>query len=191
MKLLALAAEGSGETTALPALTARVLLEAGRHDWGVFKESMRIPRGLFVDERLPSPKRPARVDGFAKATSIARSRKAAALLVLVDADDDCPAVFGPSAHEFFEDIPGGAVMVVREYETWLLQTFSPAELAGAGVRSPERPRDAKKAIRRLVPGYLPTTHQLDLSRRVNIESLRSQSESFDKYVRTVLALTSA
>ena len=45
--------------------------------------------------------------------------------MLVDADDDCPATFGPAATEIIRRrTAGAAVMAVREFETWLLMTFS-------------------------------------------------------------------
>ncbi|MBL8921277.1 MAG: DUF4276 family protein [Myxococcaceae bacterium] len=190
MKLLSLAGEGKGETTALPALTARILAQCGRVGWRVPRDAIRIPRGLLVDERVPAPLRPARDDGFQKALAVAQGQKASALVVLVDADDDCPASFGRSGLQFFRNWAGRAVMAVREFETWLLLSFSPAELGAAGVRQPERIRDAKKALQRLVPGYLPTAHQRDLSRRIAIDELRQRSRSFDKYVRSVLEVTS-
>jgi hypothetical protein len=79
-------------------------------------------------------------------------------------------------------------MIVREYEGWLLQSFSEVELASAGVVNPERIRGAKGALKRLVPGYKPTTHQLEITRAIDIQQLRKRSDSFDKLVRSLAAL---
>jgi hypothetical protein len=79
-------------------------------------------------------------------------------------------------------------MIVREYEGWLLQSFSDAELANAGVINPESIRGAKGALKRLVPGYKPTTHQLEITRAIDIQQLRGRSDSFDKLVRSLAAL---
>jgi hypothetical protein len=61
-------------------------------------------------------------------------------------------------------------------------------LAARRVRNPTR-RDAKSELRKLVPGYAPTIHQLDLARQVDIERLRRASDSFDKLVRDVDRMT--
>jgi len=178
-----------GEATALPSLAARILALAGRSDWKVPRDAIRLPRGLLVDERKASPLRPPRKEGFEKAVGVARAQGASALVVLVDADDDCPVSFGPPAAALFHGLAGKAVMAVREFETWLLLNHSPQDLANAGVKSPERIRDAKKALARLVPGYLPTTHQLQLARSIDIDQLRGRSKSFDKFARCVLDVT--
>lgn len=80
-------------------------------------------------------------------------------------------------------------MSVKEYEAWLLWSFSQSERAAARIlRSPETIRDAKGAVERLVRGYLPTVHQLQLTRRIDIGSVRKDSDSFDKLVRGVAQL---
>lgn len=121
-----------------------------------------------------------------EAIELARKRPADAVLVLCDQDEDCAAVWGPDARRILEAIlPGGCVMVVREYETWLLWNH----IGPAGAeRSPERIPSAKKALSRLVPGYSPTTHQLDETRKIDIERLRTCSASFDKLVRVLATI---
>jgi hypothetical protein len=84
---------------------------------------------------------------------------------------------------------GVAVMAVREFETWLLLSLPAHALRAAGVKNPESKRDAKGALARIVDGYKPTTHQLELTRRIDIAALRERSRSFDKFVRSVLAVT--
>lgn len=190
MKRLALVGEGKGEVTALPSLAARVLREHGIHGWCISKEIIRLPRGLLVDESAKSPRRPPRADGFKKAVGVARAQNAQAVLVLVDADDDCPASFGPPSASLFQGLPGAAVMAVREYETWILLSQPPERLARVGIKDPERSRDAKRLLSRLVRGYLPTTHQLELTRSMDIAELRRRSRSFQQFVKSVLTLTS-
>jgi hypothetical protein len=121
---------------------------------------------------------------------MAKAARADALVVLVDSDDDCPAAFGPPAQLRLEpQMPGTAVMAVREFETWLVLTHPEAERARAGIRDAEGKRDGKRMLERLVPGYLPTRDQGELARRVDVEVLRRQSRSFDKLVRDVARLT--
>lgn len=85
-------------------------------------------------------------------------------------------------------IPGEAVMAVREYETWLLYAFDDDELAAARITNPSRIRGAKEKLRRLVPGYKPTTHQLEITRKIDIRRLRRASDSFDKLVRSLATI---
>jgi hypothetical protein len=44
-------------------------------------------------------------------------------------------------------------------------------------------------LKRLVPGYLPTTHQLNETRRIDIALVRKRSDSFDKLVRVLAVLS--
>jgi hypothetical protein len=43
-------------------------------------------------------------------------------------------------------------------------------------------------MKKLVPDYSPTVHQLEETRRINIAFLRSRSQSFDKLVRCIASL---
>ncbi len=49
-------------------------------------------------------------------------------------------------------------------------------------------RGAKGTMKKLVPDYSPTVHQLEETRRINIAFLRSRSQSFDKLVRCIASL---
>jgi hypothetical protein len=82
----------------------------------------------------------------------------------------------------------GAVMAVREYEGWLLWNIDDAVLQANGIPDPESKRDAKGALRRIVRGYSPTTHQLELTRQLDVSRVRDRSRSFDKLVRTLATL---
>jgi hypothetical protein len=114
------------------------------------------------------------------------------VLVLCDADDDCPVVWGPDARRVITSLSkGDAVMGVREYETWLLFNHTDAQLARVGVPEPERKRGAKEALAKLVPGYLPTTHQLRETQKLDIVQVRKRSDSFDKLVRVLAAISGA
>jgi len=80
-------------------------------------------------------------------------------------------------------------MSVREYEAWLLWSFSERDRFNARIlRCPETIRDAKGAISRLFHGYLPAVHQLQLTRKIDVGQVRKDSDSFDKLVRGVAQL---
>lgn len=181
--------EGKGEVKALPNLCARVRDYLGASDWIVDPEPVRQPRSMLVDERIPSPSRTCRAEGAERAVRLALARPADAVLLTCDSDDDCPAVWGPSAKAVVTKVvTGEAVMAVREYEGWLLYAFGDDKLATAGIANPARIRGAKEKLRRLVPGYKPTTHQLEITRKIDIRRLRRASDSFDKLVRSLAAI---
>ncbi len=189
MNRLVCIVEGKGEVAAIPSLCIRVMQHLGIEGWIVDKEPIRQPRSSLVDGRQPGPKRPCREEGVIRALKLARARQANAVLLLCDEDDDCAATWGPDATAVMSRMVSGmAVMAVREYETWLLLARDDISLGAAGIHRPERIRDAKKALALLVPGYLPTTHQLSETRGIDMAFLRSRSESFDKLVRSIATL---
>jgi len=178
--------EGKGEVQAIPNLCARILVSLSAHQWFVEKQPIRRPRSQLVDERVKSPLRPCREDGVLKALEIAAARRPDAILVTCDADDDCPGVWAASVASFQgRSTPTAAVMAVREFEAWLLWSHGDAELAKINASDPDRIRNAKGKLEKLVAGYAPTTHQLALTRQIDVQRLRQRSRSFDKLVRTL------
>jgi len=190
VKRLVCIVEGKGEVQAVPNLCWSIFRYLGVGDWIVDKDPIKQPRSKLVDERVPSPRRPCHRDGIERAVALARARRANAALILCDADDDCPATWGPDALRAIPSfLEGAAVMASREYETWLLESFSDEDRERAKITNADlRKRDAKGVLEKLVPGYLPTTHQLAISRGLDITRVRSRSDSFDKLVRDLARL---
>ncbi|HLM44107.1 MAG TPA: hypothetical protein VK458_09575 [Myxococcaceae bacterium] len=192
MKRIACIVEGEGERLAFPWLCNRILFNHLRaSEWSVNQEAFRYPRGSLVDGKSPSPRRPCvrrEVDRVVRLAQ--RVGKADAVIALCDADDDCPAVWGPDASAVITAIlPGGAVMACREYESWLLWSRPEGERTRAGVTSsPEQLRDAKGAMRHFVQNYRPTAHQLPETQGLDIAHVRARSDSFDKLVRTLATI---
>ncbi|WP_257458400.1 DUF4276 family protein [Archangium lipolyticum] len=192
MKKLVCIVEGKGEVGAVPNLCMRILRQhLNDFEWVVDNAPIRHPRGKLVDEKKRSPQRTCQEEGLRRAIQLAKqTRKANAVLVLCDADDDCPATWGPDAARVVSSLSlGGAVMALREYETWLLLNYTDEQLAGAGAPEPERKRGAKEALARLVPSYLPTTHQLRETQKLDIARVRKRSDSFDKLVRVLASIS--
>lgn len=183
--------EGKGEVAAVPNLCARILGELSVWDWFVDPVPIRQPRGHLVDERVRSSLRPAKDGDFDRAVLLAlRSRRADAVLVLCDSDDDCPAAWGPSAKQrLTATCRGAAVMVQREYESWLLHGIH--AFGALDPRVIERRRDAKKLLDHHRPGYKATVDQLALTRELDIRRCWARSDSFDKLMRSIAELTGA
>ena len=49
----------------------------------------------------------------------------------------------------------------------------------------------QEELRKLVPNYKPSVHQLAVTRRIDVAALRVRSDSFDKLVRDLAALSEA
>lgn len=189
MKRLVCVVEGKGEVAAVPRLCARILEYLKIADWYVDEDPIRQPRGQLVDMKGTSERRKCLARGVDRAVGLAMKRKPQAVLVLCDSDDACAAVWGPDAAAVVSArVVGGAVMAVREYEAWLLGGRSVADLERLRLKNPEAVRDAKGRLARLVPGYLPTTHQLDQTRTLDIAVARERCPSFDKLVRQIEAV---
>jgi hypothetical protein len=116
-KRLVCIVEGQGEEEAIPALCIRVRDYLEAWAWIVDDDPIRRPRSLLVDQRIPSPKRPARQDELDRALHMALARRPAAVLLLCDADEDCAVTWATSANAIVRArTAGAAVMAVREYE---------------------------------------------------------------------------
>lgn len=191
MSRLTCVVEGHGEVNALPNLCARIITYLDVRGWHVDSAPIRLPRSILVDEGASGPTRKSNKAGICRALGLAAARGADGVLIVCDSDDDCAATWGPhaTAEILLNNVVGVAVMSVREYEAWLLWSFSVSERTSARIlRSPETIRDAKGAVSRLFHGYLPAVHQLQLTRRINIGQVRKDSDSFDKLVRGIAQL---
>lgn len=171
MKRLVCVVEGHGEVEAVPSLCVKILDYLGIEGWVVDKQPIRHPRSRLVDETVPSPLRPANRDGIRRVVTLAKARPANGVLLLCDSDDDCAAFWANDVQKILEPAQG-AVMAIREFEAWLLSRFSAGELRKARVSAPERKRNAKGALKKLIKDYKPSTHQLSEVRKIDIDMAR-------------------
>lgn len=181
---IAAVVEGHGEVPGLPKVLHRIA-----HDRSVW------------DLRTPPPFRRNR-GSLVKAGGVEtavnamaqRVRGAGGVLVLLDADDDCPADLGPKllarAHQARPDVPVSVVLPNKEFEAWFLAGASslagrygfPADLAPP--RDPESIRDAKGWLthhRTDGPKYEPTVDQAPLASAFGMEEAQAASRSFRKF----------
>ena len=163
MRPMASIVEGDGEVQAVPILLRRL------NDWK--------PGDTYVTPMTPIKVRRDRFlnrdDEFNKYVLLAVAKCGADgwVLILLDADDDCPATLGASVLHRVQGItPHARVSVVvanREYEAWFIAASASLDgkrgfVRGADpVADPERPRDAKGWISsRIQSGrYRETTDQ--------------------------------
>jgi hypothetical protein len=115
------------------------------------------------------------------------------ILVLFDADDDCPATLGPTIGRWIrERLPenrSSVVLAKCEFETWFIAAAR--SLAGkrglphdfAPPAHPESINDAKGWFgNRVDGGYSPTTDQAAFAALMALDEAR-EAESFDKLYR--------
>ena len=181
--------EGHGEVAAVPVLLRRIAAEAGVRI--ATPRPIRLPRGQMLVEKE-----------FNHAVRLAAGQAGdeGAVIILLDANSDCPAKLGPllgrRASAVRPDRPIRVVLAKVEYEAWFLAAA--ASLAGhRGIRTdfsppadPERVRDAKGLLSAHMPhgvSYKPAKHQAALSAIFDLNAARS-APSFDKFWRDVSAL---
>jgi Domain of unknown function (DUF4276) len=180
--------EGHGEVTGLPKLLYRIAHQFSVWDLRV-PTPFRDPRGSLVA-----------AGGIERAVDAQARRVDAAggVLVLLDADDDCPANLGPSllarARSARPDKLVSVVLPKREFEAWYLAAAS--SLGGrcglpdnlVAPEDPEAIRDAKGWLsRQRTDGlkYSPTADQATLGSAFDLEQARKAAPSFDKFCREV------
>ena len=185
--MIALIVEGYGDVEAVPVLVRRV--------------AAHVAPAVAVDVLRPHRRsrlklvRSGELERYGR-IALAGSPEAH-LLVLVDADTDCPAELGP---QFLERVASlqtrrvGVVLAKHEFENWFLAS---AESLGGrrGLRSPLDPPVDPEAIRGAKEwiqanrtdgrAYRPTVDQAALTEGIDIDLARRRSASFDKFCRVL------
>ena len=142
-------------------------------------------------------------DELKKAIELARRtrKNVGAILVLLDADKDCPATLGPELLRRAEEatsLPVAVVLAKKEFEAWLLgclESFKGFMGVPADAEAPDDPEavDGKGRLKSLCLGtrYSSTLHQVAFVSRMDIDLCRQRCPSFDKFFRDVEALVKA
>lgn len=176
--------EGDGEVAALPILLRRICAWLTPDVHAAVSQPIRVRRDRFLN----------RDDEFRSHLLLAAAKAGDKgwILVLLDADDDCPAESAPQVLERARAVvphrPVSVVLANREYEAWFLA-------AGASLHGqrgfayehspgfdPERPRDAKGWLGERMAGgkYRETTDQPSLSAVMDLKQVFDLSPSFRK-----------
>lgn len=186
---LGLVVEGHGDEKALPMLVRQIANDL-ELDWPDTIETLRVHRQKVV--------KPGEIE---RAVTLLANRvgRDGAILVVLDADDDCPREVGPEllrrAREARSDIQVAVVLPQREYEAWLIASLPslrgqrglPVDLTceedPQGLPSPK----GWLSRRMGTSGYSESLDQPALTARISITDARRAS-SFDKLVREVSRL---
>lgn len=182
--------EGQGDEAAAPVVVRRILSLLAPDRQVSRPETVRVSRSKLAKE-----------DEVRRAVELVARRvgPGGPIIILFDADDDCPAALAPRvlswARRARSDRAIAAVMAMREFEAWFLGAA--ASLGGIrglpdGLEPPANPegvRGAKEWLGRLMPdGYGATLEQVELARKFDLEAARRTCPSFDKFVRDVIRL---
>ncbi|MEX2617426.1 MAG: DUF4276 family protein [Alphaproteobacteria bacterium] len=184
--------EGHGEVRAVPVLLRRIAQEfCGIYDLDIL-DPHRVPRGRMLSDNSEDLK---------KAIELGKRRISSKdvpgfILVLLDADDDCPVTLAQSIFGRIkrDDITIIVVIANKEYESWFLKAIK--SLRGTrGISDIAEPpddsesiRDAKGYLERNYFGdnefYQETVDQARLTSIFDINEARLSS-SFDKFYREI------
>lgn len=183
--------EGQSEVQSIGGLLRRIVHDLGMFDVAVARP-FRVKRSQVVR------------DGELERAIIQATRSrvgATGVLVLLDADDDCPATLGPRLCERageVTNVPVRVVLAKAETEAWILAAVESVR-GCRGIRddavspqSPEDVRDAKRALSARMEGsrgYVATDDQPALLERLDLRLAEQRAPSFAKLARDLAALT--
>ena len=176
--------EGDGEVEAVPVLIRRIGVDAFPDAPPAVLKPIRVRRDRILKE-----------GELERYVSLAAVRVGAegCILILLDANGDCPARLGPTvlqrARAVRSDRRIEVVFAKCEYEAWFLAA---AESIAPDVSAPEDTesiRGAKEWLRkRTQRSYSPTADQAALTTRFDMATARRRLPSFDKMWRAVTVL---
>ena len=168
--------EGKAELASIPLLLRRLGVDAA--------PAFRVKRNLVV--------KPGQLERAIQ-QAIRDRQNATAVLVLLDADKDCPAKLAPALLARARDVthlPVSVVFAVRELEAWFLGGIEslrgsrgiPADAVWSD--DPERPGGAKGRVEEMMGGsYVGPIDQPALMAKLDIDAARLRCPSLDKLLR--------
>ena len=184
MTTVATIVEGDGEVLALPILLRRLEQRQGLAGATKVLQPIRVHRNKFLNQEKE----------FSRHLQLAAAKcgDAGWILVLLDADDDCPAQKGAEilakAQAVVPHRRVALVLANREFEAWFIAAapslqgccgFAYAEKNAPA--NPEIPRDAKGWMRAHMPAsYGAMTDQPAFTKKFDLEMAYRNSRSFRK-----------
>lgn len=189
MTTIACIVEGDGEVRALPVLLRRLAESRGIFDLRI-PPPIRVHRDQFI----------RRDEEFRRKLLLATAKSdGGTVLILLDADDDCPVSLAVDLTRRALEVSGKsavlAVVAQREYEAWFLAAAG--SLAGkrglqeglAAATDSDAVRNAKGWLSERMPKgrYHEVSDQPALSALFDIEQALAGSRSFRKFVKECVA----
>ncbi|MDE2881741.1 MAG: DUF4276 family protein [Acidobacteriota bacterium] len=186
MARIAVIVEGHGEVQAVPVLLRRIARTLAPGIALTIARPIRVRRDRFVQE--------AELERYLNLV-VSHAGPDARILILLDANGDCPAERGPEllarARKARPDKRIQVVLAKCEYEAWFLASSKTVVIgAPEPPADPEAIRGAKEWIRRH-QRYQPTVDQEPMTARFDMAEARRNAPSFDKMWRAVEALLDA
>ncbi len=191
--------EGHGEVTAVPLLLRRIWRDLLAGEYVDVLQPVRVPRSKVI-RRPGTGGSESVVDGteLSRAIELATYKienrgdpdTPALILVLFDANSDCPATLAPRLCASAPQANVVCVLAKVEYETWFVAAANSLseflDLKGQPPPSdPEAVGTRKKWIEDRFRGshYSETVDQPALTARMDLRECRAKSPSFDKLCR--------
>lgn len=175
--------EGDGEVEALPVLLRRLNVWLSPELFANVVQPVRVRRDLFLNKEADFVKKIRIAAGLCGDNGW--------ILILLDADDDCPAELALSLRAKVESlVPGHRVSIVlpnREYEAWFIASADSLNgCRGFNYKgtapAAESIRGAKEWISKHVPrgAYHPVLDQPAFSAKMDLQRAYDNSRSFRK-----------
>lgn len=187
--------EGQGEVLAVPVLLRRILYEFKVYD-------VQLPRPFRVHRnRMP---RPGEMEKAVRQAVADRGRRGdfrvSAVLVVLDADEDCAARLAPEllrrCKSVLPGLPVSVVLAEIEFEAWFLGAKESLRgkrgirMGAASPKNPESIRGAKERLTANMDGnrYVPTLDQPAFAEVFDLRLALERCASFRKLLRDVQGL---
>ena len=197
MRTIVAVVEGDGEVTAFSGLLRKILHEKNeRYDIQVGGKNVGMVNAHGKSKLL------TKLEDFLAHAQ--RKPDCAGILVLLDADEDCPVTLANQLSRLcnpsIQSKPVTIVCANREYETWFLASLDTVKGSGyirdtaSLTGDAEDIRDPKKWLTDWMPpgqAYKPTTHQASLSSHIDLNLAHANSRSFRRLCHAVDELVDA
>lgn len=189
---LACIVEGDGDVEAVPIAIRRIVQGIAPGLALKIHHPIRVPRTKLVKS--------GELERFIELAA-RRAGRSGAIVIVLDSDDDCPAILGPEllgrARRARPDFPISVVLAKREFEAWFLASASSLRgLRGLAddlepPSDPEAIRGAKEWLTGRMPAgrsYTETLDQSALTASMDLHQAREAAPSFDKFFRDLTAI---
>ncbi len=195
--------EGHGEKEAVGILLRRVWYEMLRGEYIEVLKPIRRPRSKFISP--PNLNSQVKQDEIRRACGLAMlmldkgDDLASRILLLLDAEPDCPKELAPKLHDVVQRECGGIGITVlpnMEFESWFVaaaeslhEHFQDADLSR--LNSVDREVHGKRWVQQhfsTSDSYSETTDQAKLTSKMDLQRCRENSQSFDKLCRDLEGL---